>query len=139
MTFPSPSDNDKTVKVRRARVGSIDIYEIKDTELEILEKGGPAETQFNFAVFLFTLAFSSIIALSTATFKSDIVQTTFVVVAVVGSLWGLYLFIQWKRNKTSVRNLVKDIRNRMTDEQNDVQQVASRPTAFHGESTAPRS
>lgn len=139
MTLPSPSDNDKTVKVRRARVGSIDIYEIKDSELEILEEGGPAQTQLNFAVFLLTLAFSSIVALATATFKSVIIQFTFVVVAVVGSLGGLYLFIQWKRTKTSVRNLVKDIRNRMNDDQNDVQQVASRPTAFYGESTAPRS
>ena len=139
MTLPSPSYNDKTVQVRRARVGSIDIYEIKDSELEILEKGGPAETQFNFAVFLMTLAFSSIIALSTATFKSDIIQITFVVVAVVGSLGGLYLFIQWKRTKTSVRNLAKDIRNRMNDDQVDVQQEDSQPAASHDEPTPPRS
>ena len=139
MTPPSPSDNDKTVQVRRARVGSIDIYEIKDSELEILEEGGPAQTQLNFAVFLLTLAFSSIIALSTATFKSVIIQFTFVVVAVVGSLGGLYLFVQWKRTKTSVRNLVKDIRNRMNDDQNDAQQAYSQPAKFHDDPTPPRS
>ena len=139
MTLPSPSYNDKTLPVRRARVGSIDIYEIKDSELEILEKGGPAETQFNFAVFLITLAFSSIIALSTATFKTDIIQNTFVVVAVVGSLGGLYLFIQWERTKTSVRNLAKEIRNRMNDDQVDVQQADSQPAASHDEPTPPRS
>ena len=139
MTLPSPSYDDTTVQVRRARVGSIDIYEIKDSELEILEKGGPAETQFNFAVFLLTLAFSSIIALSTATFESVIIQFTSVVVAVVGSLGGLYLLIQWKRTKTSVSKLAKDIRNRMRDDQIDVKEADSQPAASHDGPTPPRS
>ncbi|MCY3625707.1 MAG: hypothetical protein OXG75_06940, partial [Candidatus Dadabacteria bacterium] len=88
---PSPSNDNQTVSVRVARVGSIDIYEVKDSELEILEKGGSVGTQFNFAVFLLTLAFSSITSLFTTTFKAEIVRTIFVVVAVVGLVLGVYL------------------------------------------------
>ena len=138
MTLPSPSnDNNKTLPVRRARVGSIDIYEIKDSELEILEKGGPIETQFNFAVLLITLASSSTIALLTATFKSEIIQIVFVVVAVIGFLGSAYLFIQWKQAKKPIKSLVKDIRDRMPDDQSAVHQADSQPAASHYEPAPP--
>ena len=136
---PSPSNDNKTVHVRRARVGSIDIYEIKDSELEILEKGGPAETQFNFAVFLISLACSSATALLTATFKSEITQMIFVIVAVVGFLGSFYLFIQWKQAKTPIKNLVKGIKNRMTDDQPALPQADSQPTSSHYEPAPPPS
>jgi len=43
--------DDSKLRVRRGRVESVDLYEIKDTELDELEKGTPAELQLNFAVF----------------------------------------------------------------------------------------
>ena len=96
-------------------MGSIDIYEVKDSELDILEKGGAAQTQLNFAVFLATLAFSSTTSLLTATFESTIIEFAFIVVAVVGALGSFYLFVQWRHSKTSVKSLVNNIRNRMDD------------------------
>lgn len=137
--MPPPSNNNQTLSVRRARVGSIDIYEIKDSELEILEKGGPAGTQFNFAVFLFTLAFSSTISLLTATFKSEIIQTIFVVVAVIGFLGGVYLFIQWRQAKKPIKSIVKDIRDRMPDDQSAADQADSQSADSHYEPAPPPS
>lgn len=119
----TPSNDSKTVSVRRARVVSIDIYEIKDSELEILEKGEPAAVQLNFAIFLLSLAFSSIATLSTAAFESDIIQDIFVFVFVIGILGGAYLLIQWRRSRTSVRDVVKRVRERMTDDLPDVEET----------------
>lgn len=50
---PHNSDypNDSYVKVRRGKVESVDLYEIKDSELDILEQGTPATLQLNFAIF----------------------------------------------------------------------------------------
>lgn len=124
MTPPSPahSNDNKSVTVRRGRVVSIDIYEVKDDELEILEKGGPAQIQFTFAVFLLTLAFSSFTSLITATFESTEIKTAYIVVCVIGFLGSLYLFIQWNRTKKSVKKVMTDIRNRMDENNPDVQQ-----------------
>ena len=130
---PPPSNDNQTVSVRRAHVGSIDIYEVKDNELDILEKGGPMETQFNFAVLLISLAFSSAISLFTATFKSEIVQNTFVVVAVVGFLGSVYLFIQWYQGKKPIKGVIKDIRDRMPDDQFAVDQEDSQSADSHYE------
>ena len=52
----SPSDS--FVKVRRGKVESVDLYEIKDSELDVLEQGTPATLQLNFAIFLFSTAFT---------------------------------------------------------------------------------
>ena len=136
MTPPLSNDN-QTVSVRRAHVGSIDIYEVKDNELDILEKGGPMETQFNFAVLLISLAFSSAISLFTATFKSEIVQNTFVVVAVVGFLGSGYLFIQWYQGKKPIKSVIKDIRDRMPDDQFAVDQEDSQSADSHYEPAPP--
>ena len=126
--MPTPFNGSRTVSVRRARVVSIDIYEIKDSELEILEKGEPAAVQFNFAVFLFSIAFTSLVALLTATFASDIMRNIFGFVVVVGVLLGAYLIIEWRRSRTSVREVVGNIRGRMTDDPPDGQEVGGQST-----------
>ena len=115
------SGGSKSLRVRRAPVDSIDIYEVKDSELEILEKGGPAATQLNLAVFAFTMAFSSFVALSTATFEPDIMQTFCVVTAIVGLLMGVYCSFQWRQSGAPIKKVVGDIRKRMTEDAADSQ------------------
>lgn len=104
---------DNEVKVRRGRVASVDLYEIKDSELDILEAGTPATLQLNFAIFLFSTAFTSIGALATASFVSETIKTIFLLVSIVGIMLGGYLFIAWVRGKKSVRIVIKNIRARM--------------------------
>lgn len=99
--------------VRTGRVRSVDLYEVTDSELDLLEKGTPADLQLNFAIFLLSLAFSSILALATATFVRSAVQTTFIVVSVVGVLLGAFLLISWLRNRTSSRQVCRVIRKRL--------------------------
>ena len=114
-TLPQDPEENKPLRVRRGRVESVDLYEIKDSELEIFQRGSPADLQLNFAVFLLSLAFSAIVALATASFKYDNVHTTFIVVAVVGILLGVYLLISWWRNRTSLQTLCGRVRERIKE------------------------
>jgi hypothetical protein len=112
-----PKDNSEpnAVVVRRARVVSLDLYEIKEEELIMFEKGSPADLQLNFGIFLLSLSFSAIVALSTATFTYPIVRTTYVVVSVVGILFGGYLLVAWKKNHAASKDICMIIRQRMKD------------------------
>ena len=102
---PTPVDRDQTtVRVRRGRVDSVDLYEIKDSELDLLEKGSPADLQLNFAIFLLTLAFSAFCSLATATFANQRMETVFLLTAVVGVLGGVYLLMSWYGSYTSHRD-----------------------------------
>ena len=124
-TSPFNPEDNKPLLVRRGRVESVDLYEIKDTELELFEKGSPADLQLNFSIFLLSTAFSSIVALFTATFANSTVHIVFVVVAVVGVLIGGYLLIAWSRNRTSARAACAIVRRRIKETTAIVSPVAS--------------
>jgi hypothetical protein len=115
-TEPRDPAGEKPLKIRRGRVDSVDLYEIKDTELDLLERGSPADLQLNFAIFLLSLSFSAICALTTATFADGTVHTTFIVVAVVGILVGGYLLLSWARSRSSLKALCARIRSRIPPE-----------------------
>lgn len=107
------SSGDSPLRVRRGRVESVDLYEIKDTELELFERGSPADLQLNFAIFLLSVALSTGIALATTTFPNPKIENAFVVVTVCGFLIGAYLIIAWLRNRTSLKETCRRIRQRI--------------------------
>jgi len=109
-------DESKPLRVRRGRVESVDLYEIKDNELDVLEKGTPADLQLNFAIFLLSIAFASISSLATATFLNKTVEIIFIVISVVGLLVGAYLLIAWWRSRSAVKQLCRRIRERIPPE-----------------------
>jgi hypothetical protein len=110
---PNHLDDSKPLRVRRGRVESVDLYEIKDSELDSLEKGTPGELQLNFAVFLLSLAFAAVSSLFTATFPNKAIETLYIITTVVGLLGGLYLLIAWWGTKSTVKSLCKRIRERI--------------------------
>jgi hypothetical protein len=114
--MPDPSIDQNSVRVRRGRVGSVDLYEVKDSELDILEKGSPADIQLNFSIFLFSIAVSCGTCLATATFTKPKVESLFTTVTVIGFLGGAYLLIAWARNRTSLKTLCHEIRQRIPAE-----------------------
>lgn len=107
------TNESKPLEVRRGRVASVDLYEIKDSELDILENGTQANIQLNFSIFLLSLSFSSIATLCTATFKDAISQTVFLLVAIVGILMGVYLLLCWWKTRKSITAVIQGIRNRI--------------------------
>jgi hypothetical protein len=113
---PTPYDSDdKPLRIRRGRVESVDLYEIKDSELELFRKGSPADLQLNFAIFILSTAFTAIAALYTAKFSNNNVHTTFIVVAVIGIMLGIYLLISWAMNRTSLTKTCDRIRERIKE------------------------
>jgi uncharacterized membrane protein len=127
-TAPKDYTDEKPLRIRRGRVDSVDLYEIKENELDLLEKGSPAGLYLNFAIFLLTIAFSSLSVLCTVTtFINDLMQTVFVVVTVVGFLLGVLLLILWYRGREDVIKVIKNIRNRIPPE------VSSTPSGGAGE------
>ncbi|HVI57736.1 MAG TPA: hypothetical protein VM619_02530 [Luteimonas sp.] len=111
----NPDLGEKLV-VRRGRVDCVDLYEVKENELELLEKGSPANLQLNFAIFLISIAFSSVLTLTTATVNYPVLQTVYIVVGVVGFLLGAYLLLIWWKTQTSIRKIVATIRARIPPE-----------------------
>ena len=109
-------DDSKPLRIRRGRVESVDLYEIKDNELDALEKGTPAELQLNFAVFLLSIAFAAISSLLTTSFPSKTIETIFIVISVSGILIGAYLLIAWSRTRSTVKVLCQRIRERIPPE-----------------------
>ena len=69
--------------------------------------------QLNFAIFLFSIAFTCIAALATADFKWEIAKTIFTFITVVGLLFGSYLMLSWWRTRTLLTEVVSIIRNRI--------------------------
>ena len=105
--------DEKSLRVRRGHVESVDLYEIKDSELDQLEKGSPADLQFNFAIFLISTAFTSLGSLITSTFPDETTKTVFIIITVVGFIIGTYLILSWYRNRTSLKSICKRIRDRI--------------------------
>ena len=115
MTGPPPpvADDQKPLRIRRGRVDSVDLYEIKDSELELFEKGSPAELNLNFAIFLLSIAFTSICALATATFANPQTEDIFTIAAIVSVIIGAFLLLSWYRSRTSLREVCSQIRRRI--------------------------
>jgi len=109
---------EKPLIIRIGKVDSIDLYQIKDSELDILESGGSNTIFLNFSIFLISIALSAIIAISTTTkYKYEIMETIFVVVAIVGLLGGFLLFLLWWKSKAEISKLVCKIRDRIPPEE----------------------
>lgn len=107
------TNSEKSLRVRRGRVDSVNLYEVKENELELLENGEQTSLQLNFAIFLLSLAFSGILTLCTATFSIPILQTTFLLVTIVGTLLGLYLLLIWWKGRKSIKHTIKTIKDRI--------------------------
>lgn len=118
---------EKTLRVRRGRVDSVDLYEVKENELEILGNGEPTGIYLNFSIFLLSTAISSILALSTATFSSTRTENIFLLLTIIGLIGGLLLLILWWRGRKSIKSIITTIKNRIPPEY--VQEIAKNETS----------
>lgn len=113
---PKYSEADKPLQVNRGRVDSVNLYEVKENELDILENGEPTGIYLNFSIFLLSIAFSGILTLCSATFNKEILQYTFLFVSIIGVIGGLFLLILWWRGRKSIRSIIQRIRDRIPPE-----------------------
>jgi hypothetical protein len=85
-------------EIRRGRIDKLTIYEISDSELNILEKGSPSSIFLNFAVFLLSVAVAFTVALFTANVPAGKVFTSFLVSTIIGYVGGILLLVFWVCN-----------------------------------------
>ncbi|MCX7637780.1 MAG: hypothetical protein N2044_08055 [Cyclobacteriaceae bacterium] len=110
-----PTD-DIQPKIKRGRVDSLSIFEIREDELNTIEKGSTTSLYLNFSIFLLSVAVSFLIALLTSDFKDKILTfTIFCVVTTVGFIIGLVLLIMWLRQKDDFKEVIENIRQRMKE------------------------
>jgi hypothetical protein len=102
--------------IRRARIDRLNIYELSESELNILERGSPESLFMNFAIFLLSCAVSLLIALLTTNIESERVFDVFVIGTVVGFALGLLLLAFWGWYRRSRSTIFEQIRRRMPPE-----------------------
>jgi hypothetical protein len=116
MTLDRVTPSELLPAIRRARIDSLNIYEVSESELALLERGSPDSLFLNFAVFLLSSALSLLVALLTTTITSSRTFTVFVVFTVTGVVGGLFLLLLWLRNRQSTAAVFAQIRRRMPPE-----------------------
>jgi len=101
------------VRVNRAKLGSISVYEITEDELDLLERGSPNSTYFNFAIALLSISISFLISVFSTTIESIKVYAVFWIVALVTLILGSVLLLVWWRASKGIKSIFKRIRERM--------------------------
>lgn len=104
------------VRIRRGLVESVDLYEIKDSELDQFELGSPADLQLNFSIFLLSIALSCGTSIATASFTNPKVEIGFYVATFCGLAIGVFLLFSWWKNHTSLKEVCGRIRARIRPE-----------------------
>ncbi|WP_044398843.1 hypothetical protein [Lacinutrix sp. Hel_I_90] len=127
MSTQNNNIGDKPLRVRRGRVDSVDLFEVKEHELEILENGDTNSIYLNFAIFLLSSAVSCVLAISTANFVSELIQYCFLFVTIIGFIGGLFLLILWWRGRKSIKKIVSIIKNRIPPEFIEQEQASNIP------------
>ncbi|MEK6891881.1 MAG: hypothetical protein AABX25_01725 [Nanoarchaeota archaeon] len=107
------SGDQGSLTINKGRLGSLNIYEITEDELEKLETGGSEPIFLNFAIFALSVALSFLITLLTTKIDSQKLLTLFFVITVLGFFSCAILFIIWWRSRRSINNLVKKIKERI--------------------------
>lgn len=117
MSNSLPTQNEKPpsdrLSVNRAKVESIDLYEVTDHELNILEKGSEGGLYLNFSLFLISAAISFFITLTTTTIDNERQFTVFCVIAFSFTIGSMILALLWWKSRESVKSITNSIRQRM--------------------------
>ena len=100
-------------EIKRARFDQLTIYEVSESELEILERGSPDSLYLNFSIFLLSSAITLTISLITLTILDIYLYTAFVVFAGIGYVVGILLLLLWWKSHVSVTKCIETIRKRL--------------------------
>lgn len=104
------------VSIKRGRVDSLTIFEIRQDELTTIEKGSSNSIYLNFAIFLLSIAISFLIAILTSDYTDKVLTfSVFCIISSVGFIVGIFLLILWLRLKDDFKEVIKNIKNRIEE------------------------
>ena len=105
--------NEEELTINKGKLGSLNIYEVTEDELERLETGGSDSIFLNFAIFTLSIAISFLITLFTTRIESERTYNTFLVITIVGFILGIILILVWWKSRSSIKGLIRKIRERI--------------------------
>ena len=103
-------------EIKRARISHLTVYDVTDSELEILERGTPDSLYLNFSISLLSCAISFTVSLLTTTVINVYIFMAFISFTIISYLGGIFLLFLWRQSRTSVTKCVDDIRKRLPPE-----------------------
>ena len=109
----SNNGNGENLPVKRARVSSVVLYDVKEEELQILEKGSEATIHLIFSIFFLSSALNSLGVLLSVNLLPGVTKGVFILILILGVVIGLYLLLLWQASKKSITNVANTIRSRL--------------------------
>lgn len=111
-------------RIVRARLDTLNVYEISENELESLERGGPESLLLNFAIFFLSTAISLTVPLmmSDVDIKSNRVFIVLVIVCVISWITSVVLGSLWLNGYRSRKSVIRIIKKRLPPEGTQMQQ-----------------
>jgi hypothetical protein len=105
-------------RIVRARLDTLNVYEISENELESLERGGPESLLLNFAIFFLSnaLSFTVTLMLSSVDIKSNRVFAVLVIICVVSWVASIVLGGLWISSNRSKKSTIHIIKKRLPPE-----------------------
>ena len=107
------AQNESSPTIRHAKVDSLIIYEVTESELESLEKGSPNSSYLNLSIAFLALSFSFLASVLTTKIESDRIFTIFIVIIFLGFFIGISFLIVWFKANSSVVSVSKKIKDRL--------------------------
>lgn len=107
------TDNGALIRRARLRSGDIVIYEVKENELFILEQGGSDLNKLTLGTTCLAIGFTALSTLLTVNIDVQVVSVAYMTATATGFLVGAFLLLNWYRSRKSVRDVVKQIKDRL--------------------------
>ena len=114
---PARNGGEKPIKIVRGKVSEMRLYEVKEHELDMLEKGMSANLFLTIGLALVSIACSFLIALLTIHNASERIFMAFTIIVGIGSIVGFVLIFLSCRHRQSTAALINEIRSRILDEE----------------------
>lgn len=102
--------------IRRVPLGTLQVYEITEDELEALERATPESLYLNLAIFTGSVFLSFVVSLSTTTISGTATLVFFWVVTVCTFLSAVTFSLLWKQATRSANSVARRIRGRVPPE-----------------------
>ena len=111
---PLPPHDEESLPVRRGRVDSVDLFEVKEGELEKIELGlKDTPLDLSYASILLSSGLTCIGSLATSDFKWEIAKLLYVSIAFFGPIFSIYFFFRWWGKRSSNASVIDTIKKRI--------------------------
>lgn len=99
--------------IKRARLGSVNIYEVSESELELLKNGSSNSLFLNFAIFLLSSALTLLVSLFTVDIINQITLIIFIILLIIFTIASVLLLLLWNQERKKFKKEIYKITDRM--------------------------